>query len=298
MIFTQVCLSAPLSENRTILTVRISDEERYTKCFQGFVGFFEEQNLPVKFQHINLNNVLREEIVLSAVQENRPRLILTLGQAVGQFIAELNLDIPIIAGLVLNPSELTRNENMTFVVLEYPVASQLEWIKTLLPKVRKVGVLYNSEQNRQRVEEAKTAAETLGLELLSIHVRKARELPSALNQVLQHVDVLWSLPDNLVVKPATTRAILQSSLRSRVPLIGLSRSWVKAGAILALDWDWTDLGSQSGALAQKILEGTPPDQLPPEEPRKLVYTLNLKIIDLLNVEIAKDAKTDAIWIYN
>ena len=44
-----------------------------------------------------------------------------------------------------------------------------------------------------------------------------------------------------------------SSFRNRVPLIGLSKNWVKAGAIYAIEGDFKSIGSQSAALADSII---------------------------------------------
>ncbi|MFO0732606.1 MAG: ABC transporter substrate binding protein [Nitrospiraceae bacterium] len=53
--------------------------------------------------------------------------------------------------------------------------------------------------------------------------------------------------------PHTAEPILLSTFRNKIPLAGLSTSWVKAGALYALDRDYLDIGSQCGEIAGKIL---------------------------------------------
>ena len=54
--------------------------------------------------------------------------------------------------------------------------------------------------------------------------------------------------------PQTAEPILLSTLKNKIPLVGLSSSWVKAGALYALDRDYVDIGLQSGELAGQTTE--------------------------------------------
>ena len=89
-----------------------------------------------------------------------------------------------------------------------------------------------------------------------------------------------------MLSPQTAEAILLFSFRSGVPFVGLSSSWVKAGALYALDRDYKDLGSQCGELAIKVLQGTKPSMLPIVPPRKTLYSLNQKTADHMKLEFS------------
>jgi putative ABC transport system substrate-binding protein len=67
----------------------------------------------------------------------------------------------------------------------------------------------------------------------------------------------------------------------------VSFSWVKAGALYALNRDYRDIGAQCGELAAKVLAGTPVSSLPPAAPRKVVYSVNLKTANHMKLEIAQ-----------
>jgi putative ABC transport system substrate-binding protein len=93
--------------------------------------------------------------------------------------------------------------------------------------------------------------------------------------------------DELVLTPQTAKHILLFSFQNRIPFVGLSTAWVKAGAVYALDWDYTDLGMQCGEMALKVLQGTAINTLPPVIPRKVVYALNQKTARHMKIEIAE-----------
>ena len=81
--------------------------------------------------------------------------------------------------------------------------------------------------------------------------------------------------DSLTLSPAIGKNVLLFSFRNNIPYIGPSATWVKAGALYSLDWDYEDLGAQCGEMAQKVLGGTAPAAIPAVSPRRVLYTLNL-----------------------
>mgnify|MGYP000844861521 CR=1 FL=1 len=83
----------------------------------------------------------------------------------------------------------------------------------------------------------------------------------------------------------------------KVPLAGLSASWVKAGALYALDRDYLDIGNQCGDIAGKILGGTSASSLAPIFPRKVTYSVNLKTAGAMNLELPQDVVRGATHIF-
>ncbi|MCA9452115.1 MAG: hypothetical protein KC584_05745, partial [Nitrospira sp.] len=64
-------------------------------------------------------------------------------------------------------------------------------------------------------------------------VETPQELPDALDSLPGNADVLWGFTDSVVFSPETVKGILLFSFRNRIPFVGLSTSWVKAGAVYA-----------------------------------------------------------------
>jgi len=210
-------------------------------------------------------------------------LVVTLGTlATRTVIAEVH-DIPIVAGMILNAAELHSTANATGVYLEYPVDVQLDWLRRLLPDTRRVGVLYHGDEGAQRVVDARRVAAFAGgaFTVVAIRVADPADLPDALAQLTNHADVLWSLNDPVIYNPETARSLLMFSLRNRIPLVGQSTAWVRAGALYALDRDYDDVGVQCAELVARILAGEAVGTLPPAPPRKVRYTLNRRTAAVL-----------------
>jgi putative ABC transport system substrate-binding protein len=118
-----------------------------------------------------------------------------------------------------------------------------------------------------------------------------------LDGIARTVDVLWGIPDSLVMTPQTAEPILLNTLKNKIPLVGLSSSWVKTGALYALDHDYVDIGLQSGELAGKLLNGTSASSIPHTYPRKVAYVLNLKTANLINLDLSQDRIKGALQIF-
>jgi putative ABC transport system substrate-binding protein len=133
----------------------------------------------------------------------------------------------------------------------------------------------------------------LGLELVSRKVDSRERLPDALASLANDVEVLWGVADTLVLTPETARSFLLFQFRQRIPFSGLSEAWVKAGALYALDRDWTDLGRQCAELAEQVLRGKAPGSIEPVAPRRAILSLNHNTAQTLRIELPRDALRQA-----
>jgi putative tryptophan/tyrosine transport system substrate-binding protein len=280
-------VGAAVVKAETRLAVLVSqDAPPYQEALEGFRDYLEEQGLHVPIDVVSLHgDAAGAAAALQRARQDRATLLLTLGSLGTQAAVREVRDLPIIAGLVLNADDLAKAPNATAVVLEFPVETELRYLQRLLPGQRNVGVLFNPSENQGRIDTATRVAATLGLTLFPRKVESPKDLPDALESLNKRADVLWGVADQIVLNPQTVRPILLFSLRNRIPFVGLSATWVKAGALYALDRDYRDIGRQCGELALKILQGTSPAALPPVPPRKVVYSVNLKTARLLKLDI-------------
>jgi putative ABC transport system substrate-binding protein len=198
---------------------------------------------------------------------------------------------------VLNTGELYATANVTGVALEFPVATELQWLRRFLPEHDRVGVLFNPEENRQKVERAAAVARDIGIEWVAQHVNTPQDLPGALKGLARRIDVLWGIPDSVVFSRKTAKAILLFSFRNRIPLVGLSGAWVKAGALYALERDYRDLGAQCGEMALQILAGEPVGSIPLALPRKVAYSLNEKTARHVKLKLPEDLVRGAKQVF-
>ena len=212
-------------------------------------------------------------------------MILTLGSKALHLAVQQDLDRPVIAGLTLDHSELEKNNNASGVVLDYGAETELSWIHRILPEAKTVGVLYSPDKTGHRIAAAKKAAKKLKLKLVVKEVNSPKELPVAMEALFRNVDVLWGMSDPVVLSRQTAKAVLLTSFRSQVPFVAPSSVWVKAGALYSLDWDYRDVGEQSGKMALSVLRGEKPSAIPIQAPRKVGYSLNLRTAEHMKLDL-------------
>jgi putative ABC transport system substrate-binding protein len=233
---------------------------------------------------------------IQAARENAAAMV-TLGTIATQAALNSDTQAPIAAAMVFNSDLLRHATSATAVTLDMPLEAQFDWLRKMLPESKTVGVLYNPKENQQRIDAAIRVAQQRGFKLIARPVDAPQDLPGALESLSRQVEVLWSVTDAIAISPQTAQPILLFSFRNRIPLVGLSSTWVKAGALYSLDWDYGDIGRQTGELVQRILRGAKPADLPPASPRKLTYAINLKSAQQLGVDVPRNLVQGARQVF-
>jgi len=105
------------------------------------------------------------------------------------------------------------------------------------------------------------------------------------------------IPDPKIYFPRSVEYLLLESLRKRFPVVGLSRLYTKAGALLSFDCDYKDLGRQAGEIALRILDGENPADIQPQRPGKIKFSLNLLTAERLGIKIPSVIITEASEVF-
>lgn len=268
------CCSVANSEEKKILIVSHGSETPYSEVSASF-----KTNL----KNATFVEVLADNAEVTAkITAYKPDLIFALGADAAELAAKNTKTIPIVATLLIK-NQLFKTNNVTGVSLSYPLAVQLQWLKKFFPDQTKIAVLFNPAENGKTMEDFDKAATRVGFDVTAIPVESPKQMPFALEQLAQNVQVLFAIPDEVAMSPKTAKEVLLASFRNRVPLVGLSDNWVKSGALYALSWDYPDLGAQCALQSQRLLNGESVQKVSPETPRKVAYTVNSKIAEHLNI---------------
>ena len=283
LLFSSLVASAGAAEKIAVLVS--SKDAPFEEALKGFQGYLDKAAVQAEYEVHKLDgNAARAGQAAQAVKKSGARLVLTLGSLATDAAVREIPDIPIVACMVLRTDGLKKSPNVTGVGLEFSLEVQTSWLQVLLPTAKNVGVLYNPDENKMRIEAAGRIMQNMGLKLVAQEVRSPQDVPAALEGMTKKVDVLWGVADTVAMTPKTAKdVLLPFSVRNNIPLIGPSPTWVKAGALYALEWDYADIGAQAGDMAVKVLKGAPPAMIPTASPRKVYYALNLKTAQQMNI---------------
>ena len=269
--------------------------EQYDEALRGFKQHLSEAGVKVRLEEHYLNGDSAEAArVLARLSREKPDLIFALGTFAAREAAGGIVKAPVIAGMVLKEDDLRGTPgSVKGVTLQHPLETQFRYLRKFAPEARKVGVIFDPDENGEIISRATRIAAGMGLELLTWEVRDPRELPTALDELSRNADIMWGVTDRKVLNSRTAETILLSSFRQRIPLVGLSPSWVKAGALYSLGWDYRDIGVQCAEISLAVLRGGGEGAGSLVPPRKVRYFVNLKTAKRMKLKIPKSLQAGA-----
>ena len=236
--------------------------------------------------------------IISEITYKRPDLILSLGTKAAMLTHQNVRNIPTIFCMVSRPEKYKLiGENVAGVSLNIPARVQFETLKTILPDIKRIGVIYSRGESGRSVKKAGKDARELGLALVSFEVASEKEIPMAARSLKGRIDALWMIMDSAVVTGQSVKHLILFTIRNKIPFMGFSIRFVKEGALLALSGDYEDMGRQAGKLARQILKGNAPEGLHIVAPKKTRLILNLKTAKLIGIDFQTDVVRGADKIF-
>lgn len=172
--------------------------------------------------------------------------------------------------------------SISAIYLDQPWDRQLDFWRAALPERRRIGLLHSLD-TRIDVARLRRDISDRGGSLVAQPVRSAEGLFSSLENVLDGSDVLLAIPDGMIYSSSNIRNILLTSYRHGVPLIGLSQSYVNAGALCAIFSTPEQLAEQASSA---VILFSRTRQLPDSQyPADFTIAVNQQVARSLGIEL-------------
>jgi putative ABC transport system substrate-binding protein len=191
------------------------------------------------------------------------------------------------------------SRTVTGVKLEVPAAAQLEELKLVHPKARRVGIIYEPKASGPMVEEAVKAAGRLGLTVVSRPVADAKAVRPALLEIADGIDVLLLMPDPHLITSEMFAFLLSFTLERNIALFGFFESFTKAGALASFAPDYVEIGKRAAKIALD-LSAKPTDArvpVPALVGSPGVLTINVKTAKRLGIDLPAAVLSKARKVY-
>jgi putative ABC transport system substrate-binding protein len=163
---------------------------------------------------------------------------------------------------------------------------RLQLLKEALPKLSRVGVLWNSSQplSAPHLRETEVVARALGVELQVLEVRGPGEFASAFSALVrERTEALNVLADALFL--AHRRKVAELAIMGRLPTMSGDTGFAEAGGLMNYGPSIPDGVRRAATYVDKILKGAKPGDLPVEQPTKFELVINLKTAKALGLTI-------------
>lgn len=218
-----------------------------------------------------------------------------LGQAAAARLDRAPAGAARVACLVLDPASSPSARAVVHLRLE--PAEQVRVIRSVLGPNRPVGFLYGSEDNVPIAAAAVRAGAEAGVEVVPMRVTGPSEIPRALEELARRTQALWIPADPVVAAPESAQGILLFAFKKKLPVFGPSLPWAKAGALVAFERDYRDVGRQCADALLQALDGSGSTPPVPRGPRRLLHAVNLRTAREIGVDLPETTVAGAFQVF-
>ncbi|HEY9574847.1 MAG TPA: ABC transporter substrate-binding protein [Lachnospiraceae bacterium] len=253
----------------TIGISQFAEHPSLDNCREGFLaglkeaGIEENKNLAVSYDNAQTDTGTAATIADSYVSQ-KVDLVCAVAtpSAMSAYNACKDTEIPVVYTAVSDPKgaglageDGSSIGNITGSSDILPVEEQLKMIRQLLPKAKKIGIIYTtSEANSiSTIEIYKDLSKKYDFEIVESGISSVSEVELAASKLVEEVDCISNLTDNTVVEALQT--VLAKAKEAKIPVFGSEIEQVKAGCLASMGIDYFELGKETGKLAAEILKG-------------------------------------------
>lgn len=227
--------------------------------------------------------------------------IVAIATPAAQAAASQAPNTPIIFAAITDPvaAKLVRSlevpgMNLTGTSNRWPFERQVELIRTLLPKAKRIGAIWNpSEVNSDAAMKIiRPLLRQLDVDLVEIPVATTADVAVAARTTVNSVDAFMMIADNTAL--AATKTLVQICLGAMKPIIGGDLDTVRNGGLATYGYDYFELGRETAQMVKEVvLEGKNPATMPVRYPRQTKLILNQKTATQLGLVIPESIKKQA-----
>jgi putative ABC transport system substrate-binding protein len=162
---------------------------------------------------------------------------------------------------------------------------RLAVLRETLPGLHCLAVMGNigNPFTAEELQAVRTAASTLGLEVVTVEIRHSEDIAPAFEQLKGRSQALYICTDALASTNRIGINIL--AVGARLPTIHGSRDYIEAGGLISFGPDFPDLFRRAADYVDKILRGSKPADIPVGQPTKFNLVINLNTAKALALTI-------------
>ncbi|MGC1847326.1 MAG: ABC transporter substrate-binding protein, partial [Pseudolabrys sp.] len=249
------------------------------------LGYIEGNNITYDTRGAEGDSSRLPQLALELVAK-KPEVIVGSTSTVAVVLANATREIPIVMMVVGDPIALGLSNSMShpsrnvtgFTMSTTALAAKrLELLRELVPGIRKVAFLRVRDNpiTKRTGEEVQTAADTLGLKIVSLPVASGADITTAFTIAEKEgVTALLIDGDPLMVRFSGT--IIDECLVRDLPAMHPWPFEVRNGALISYGPAIVENYSRTASYVDRILRGISIGELPFEEPTQIKLAINLR----------------------
>jgi putative ABC transport system substrate-binding protein len=278
LILTFISLHGLSVQSATISVSQFVEHPALDAVLKGIQDYLAEKGIDVEYNVHNAqaNMGTAGQIAQQMVGEKADLLIAiatpsaqTCVQALNKAPVDLKRPLlftavtdPVAAGLV---KDLQKPEGgVTGVSDLLPIEEHIKMVLEYDPNIKTLGLLYNAGEanSKATIAAIKELSTKLGFKTVEATASKTADVYQAAKSLVGRVDAVFIPTDNTIV--SALESVIKVGVQNKMPIFAADVDSVKRGAVAAMGFDYYRHGYQTGAMAERILGGEKPENIPVE----------------------------------
>jgi putative ABC transport system substrate-binding protein len=288
LLFAFISLQGLTVYGTTISVSQFVEHPALDAVLLGFQDYLKEKGIDVKYNVHNAqaNMGTASQIAQQMVGEKADLLVAiatpsaqTCVQALSKAPADMKRPFlftavtdPVAAGLVKDLQK--PDPGITGVSDLLPIEEHIKMVLTYKSDIKKLGLLYNAGEanSKATIASIKALSGKLGFETVEATASKTADVYQAAKSLVGRVDAIFIPTDNTII--SALESVIKVGVQNKLPVFAADVDSVKRGAVAAMGFDYYKHGYQTGAIAERILNGEKPETIPVQFQKDLQLYIN------------------------
>jgi len=306
-----IVLHSLAAHSTTISVSQFVEHPALDAVLKGFQDYLKEKNIEAEYKVHNAqaNMGTATQIAQQMIGEKADLLVAIAtpsAQTCVQALAKAPGDMkrpflftavtdPVAAGLVKDLEH--PDPGITGVSDLLPVEEHIKMVLAYKGDIKKLGLLYNAGEanSKATIASIKALSGKLGFETVEATATKTADVFQAAKSLVGRVDAIFIPTDNTIV--SALESVIKVGVQNKLPVFAADVDSVKRGAVAAMGFDYYKHGYQTGAIAERILGGEKPENIPVEFQKDLQLHINAKFSREMGVDPPAELLKKATQVY-
>jgi putative tryptophan/tyrosine transport system substrate-binding protein len=206
---------------------------------------------------------------------------------------------PVAAGLVASLAKPGRNATGAWLLTVDASATRYALLREAIPAVKRLGAVFDrgSQDFENRKAAHEKAAQAAGLALVSAEFTNFEAVAKILAQFKRDgLTVMEITPSFALI--GRRREVVSLAERNGIALVAHRVEWAEAGAVLTYGVDSGESHRRAAAIADRILKGAKPADIPVERLQKFELAVNNRAAEALGLHLPQSILKKAAKVFS
>ncbi len=276
-----------------------ANEDRVAILLSGKAGFYQKaaEQLTQTLnddpsEHVSVDIFELPSVSAAELDKGKYRLLVSVGSDAAQYALSRTSGVPLLAIFlprsgfkkIIAENRRTAGRALSVIYLDQPPSRFVQLAKLLQPSATDIGTVLGPVSGNH-LDELKKASKDAQLLLHHAEINVNDNPLDKLQPVIEKSDVFIAVADSAFLNGAVAKWILYLSFQDKIPVIGFSSAYTKAGALASVYTSPENVGVHAGELISRWLKSGDNALWKPHYPAYCTVSLNPAVARALEIKL-------------